>query len=87
MSFLYFFYSNNKNTASIAKKRLNYIISKNQKNNFQISNLKNLKNDIIFTIKKYLKTDSKLYNVEINEKKNKNFYILELYINFLKKDK
>ncbi|WP_343183876.1 cell division topological specificity factor MinE [Buchnera aphidicola (Ceratovacuna keduensis)] len=87
MSFLYFFYSNNKNTANIAKKRLNYIISKKQKKNFKVNNLKKLKNDIIMSMKKHLKIDYKMYNLKINEKKNKNFYILELYINLLKKDK
>ncbi|BGI51450.1 MAG: hypothetical protein BucCj_2060 [Buchnera aphidicola (Ceratovacuna japonica)] len=87
MSFLYFFYSNNTNTAIIAKKRLNYIISKKKKSNSHISYLKNFKNDIIVAMKKHFKADSKNCDIEINEKKDKHFYILELYINFFKKKK
>ncbi|WP_343189778.1 cell division topological specificity factor MinE [Buchnera aphidicola] len=85
MSFLYFFYSNHKKTANIAKKRLNYIISKKKRNSFKINCLKNLKNDILTAVKKNLKTDINICKIKMNEKKNKSFYIIELNINFLEK--
>ncbi|WP_343188925.1 cell division topological specificity factor MinE [Buchnera aphidicola (Chaitoregma tattakana)] len=85
MSFLYFFYSNKKNSANIAKKRLSYVISEDGKNNLHINYLNNLKNDILIVVRKYLKVDSKTCNIEVNEKKNKSFYILEFNVKFFKK--
>ncbi|CAL4321487.1 cell division topological specificity factor MinE [Buchnera aphidicola] len=68
MSFLEFFLSRKKNTAQIAKKRLQIIIKNNTNNINYCKYFVNLKKELFFVIEKYIKITPKIFNVQINQK-------------------
>ena len=79
MALLDFFLSRKKNTASIAKQRLQIIVAERRKGSHEPHYLPQLKNEILEVICKYIKTDSKMITVQIEQKKD-DISILELNV-------
>ncbi|QCI26784.1 cell division topological specificity factor MinE [Buchnera aphidicola (Thelaxes californica)] len=80
MSLLNFFISKKKkNTANIARKRLQIIVAESRKNNIEPGYLPQLKHEIIQVIQKYVKINSNMITVQL-DKKDKDICILELNI-------
>ncbi|QCI27224.1 cell division topological specificity factor MinE [Buchnera aphidicola] len=75
MSLLDFFLFRKKNTAYIAKKRLQVIFSK--KNIIHPKYFFKLKKEILSVVDKYIKITPNIINVKTNQK-NPNIFILEL---------
>ncbi|CAL4322708.1 Cell division topological specificity factor [Buchnera aphidicola (Eriosoma lanigerum)] len=80
MPLLSFFISNNKQTANVAKQRLQIIIAKNRKiNNYEPDYFPMLKNEILLVLSKYINIHPNMIKIHLEQKK-KNISILELNI-------
>ncbi|ANF17080.1 cell division topological specificity factor MinE [Buchnera aphidicola (Schlechtendalia chinensis)] len=79
MALLDFFLSRKKNTATIAKERLQIIVAERRKKDFEPNYLPQLKQEILRVICKYVKVDPKLISVQLDQK-GKDISILELNV-------
>ncbi|AKC32052.1 cell division topological specificity factor MinE [Candidatus Pantoea carbekii] len=79
MVLLDFFLSHKKNTASIAKERLQIIVAERRKDNSQPHYLTQLKRDILEVICKYVKIDPDMVTVQLDQKGD-DIFILELNV-------
>ncbi|QJC34425.1 cell division topological specificity factor MinE [Enterobacteriaceae endosymbiont of Donacia crassipes] len=87
MNIINFFLSRKRKTANIAKKRLQIIISEESKKGYIYPcYIIQLKKEILKVISKYTKINSKMINIEMDDKKN-NISTLELNIILPKKKK
>ncbi|CAL4322527.1 cell division topological specificity factor MinE [Buchnera aphidicola] len=79
MTLLDFFLSRNKNTAYIAKERLQLIVSERKKCQSLPDCFPQLKQEILSVICKYVHIDPNMIKIQLNHK-NKNVSIIELNI-------
>ncbi|CAL4042829.1 Cell division topological specificity factor [Buchnera aphidicola (Phyllaphis fagi)] len=79
MTLLDFFTSRNTNTADIAKKRLQIIISKKKRNMIHPKYILDLQKELFSVICKYIKIDPTMITIQLDQKKS-NVSILELNI-------
>lgn len=79
MALLDFFLSRHKNTANIAKKRLQIIVAEQRKKNNQPDYFPQLKREILSVICKYVNIEPNMVTVQL-EQKNQDISILELNI-------
>lgn len=79
MSLLDFFLSRNKNTANIAKERLQIIIAEQRKYKNEPDYFPKLKQEILSVISKYVNIEPNMVSVQL-EQKNTDISILELNI-------
>ncbi|VFP78694.1 Cell division topological specificity factor [Candidatus Erwinia haradaeae] len=81
MPLLDFFLSRKKNTAHIAKERLQIIVAERRGANYEPHYLAQLKKELLEVIGKYLKIDPEMLKVRLDQK-DQNISILELNITF-----
>ncbi|QCI22190.1 cell division topological specificity factor MinE [Buchnera aphidicola] len=79
MALLDFFLSRHKNTANIAKERLQIIIAEQRKYNNEPDYFPQLKREILSVICKYVNIEPNMVTVQL-EQKNQDISILELNI-------
>ncbi len=79
MALLDFFLSRNKNTANVAKERLQIIIAEQRKYNNEPDYFPQLKREILSVICKYVNIEPNMVTVQL-EQKNEDISILELNI-------
>ncbi|XBC37456.1 MAG: cell division topological specificity factor MinE [Buchnera aphidicola (Meitanaphis microgallis)] len=79
MALLDFFLSRKKNTANIAKERLQIIVAERRKKDDEPNYLPELKREILQVICKYVKIDPKMISVQLDHK-GKDISILELNV-------
>ncbi|MXP67377.1 cell division topological specificity factor MinE [Pantoea sp. Aalb] len=79
MALLDFFLSRKKNTANIAKERLQIIVAERRKHDSEPHYLPQLKRDILDVICKYVKIDPDMVTVQLEHKEN-DISILELNV-------
>ncbi|XBC42088.1 MAG: cell division topological specificity factor MinE [Buchnera aphidicola (Meitanaphis elongallis)] len=79
MALLDFFLSRKKNTANIAKERLQIIVAERRKKDDEPNYLPELKREILQVICKYIKIDPKMISVQLDHK-GKDISILELNV-------
>ncbi|CAJ0991867.1 cell division topological specificity factor MinE [Pantoea sp. Nvir] len=79
MALLDFFLSQKKNTANIAKERLQIIVAERRKGDSEPHYLPQLKRDILEVICKYVKIDPDMVTVQL-EQKGDDISILELNV-------
>ncbi|AEH39796.1 cell division topological specificity factor [Buchnera aphidicola (Cinara tujafilina)] len=79
MALLDFFLLRKKNTANIAKERLQIIIAKQNKNFNEPNYFPQLKNELLIVISKYIKITPEMITIQL-EQKGINISILELNI-------
>ncbi|MXP56185.1 cell division topological specificity factor MinE [Pantoea sp. Mhis] len=82
MALLKFFLSHKKNTANIAKERLQIIVAEHRKARNEPHYLPQLKRDILKVICKYVKINPEMVTVQLEHKQD-NISILELNIALL----
>lgn len=80
MALLDFFLSRNKNTAHVAKERLQIIIAEQRKYDNEPDYFPQLKREILSVICKYVNIKPNMVTLQV-EQKNKDIAILELNIN------
>lgn len=81
MALLDFFLSRKKNTANIAKERLQIIVAERRTIDDKMNYIPQLKIEILNVICKYIKIDPDMVKVNI-DKKNRDISILELNVMF-----
>ncbi|VFP86898.1 Cell division topological specificity factor [Candidatus Erwinia haradaeae] len=86
MALLDCFISRKKNTASIAKQRLQIIVAERRKGEAEPQYLPQLKIDLLKVIGKYFKINPHMLNVKLDQK-YEDISILELNITFPETDK
>ncbi|CAL4322582.1 Cell division topological specificity factor [Buchnera aphidicola (Eriosoma grossulariae)] len=79
MALLDFFLYNKKQTANIAKQRLQIIIAEHRKNNQEPDYFPTLKNEILLILSKYVNVNPNMIQINLEYNK-KNISILELNI-------
>ncbi|QIE02036.1 cell division topological specificity factor MinE [Buchnera aphidicola] len=79
MALLDFFLSRNKNTANVAKERLQIIVAEQRKYDNEPDYLPQLKREILSVICKYVNIEPNMVTVQL-EQNNKDISILELNI-------
>ncbi len=79
MALLDFFLSRKKQTANIAKERLQIIVAERRRGNTQPPYLPDLKRDILSVICKYIQIDSDMLHVQF-EQKDDDISVLELNV-------
>lgn len=79
MALLDFFLSRNKNTANVAKKRLQIIVAEQRKYKHEPDYFPQLKREILSVICKYVNIEPNMITVQL-EQKNEDISILELNI-------
>ncbi len=79
MALLDFFLSRKKNTASIAKERLQIIVAERRRSDAEPHYLPQLKRDILEVICKYVKIDPDMVTVQLDQKGD-DISILELNV-------
>ena len=79
MALLDFFLSRNKNTANVAKERLQIIVAERRKIQNEPDYFPQLKREILSVICKYVNIDPKMVTIQL-EQKNEEISILELNI-------
>lgn len=79
MALLDFFLSRKKNTASIAKERLQIIVAERRRGDSEPHYLPQLKRDILDVICKYVKIDPEMVSVQL-EQKGEDISVLELNV-------
>ncbi|WP_422667245.1 cell division topological specificity factor MinE [Buchnera aphidicola] len=79
MTLLDFFLSRNKNTADIAKKRLQIIVAEQRKYKSKPDYLPQLKQEILLVICKYVNIDPNMITIELDQR-NEDISVLELNI-------
>ncbi|WP_075431948.1 cell division topological specificity factor MinE [Buchnera aphidicola] len=79
MALLDFFLLRKKNTANIAKERLQIVIAKNNKSLNEPNYFPQLKNELLVVVSKYIKITPEMITIQL-EQKNTNISILELNI-------
>jgi len=79
MALLDFFLSRKKNTANIAKERLQIIVAERRRGNNEPHYLPQLKKDILEVICKYVKIDPEMLSVKLDQKDD-DISILELNV-------
>ncbi|QIQ41350.1 MAG: cell division topological specificity factor MinE [Buchnera aphidicola (Aphis urticata)] len=79
MALLDFFLSRNKNTAHIAKERLQIIVAERRKFQNEPDYFPQLKREILAVICKYVNIDPNMVTIQL-EQKNKDISILELNV-------
>lgn len=79
MSLLDFFLSRKKNTAYIAKKRLQMVLFKQKQCVNYSRHFIKLKQEILFTVDKYIQTKPNIFTVRADQK-DPNVFILELRV-------
>lgn len=79
MALLDFFLLRKKNTANIAKERLQIIIAKQNKNFNEPNYFPKLKSELLIVISKYMKITPEMITIQL-EQKDTNISILELNI-------
>ncbi|CAL4042902.1 Cell division topological specificity factor [Buchnera aphidicola (Takecallis arundicolens)] len=79
MSLLDFFLSRKKNTAHIAKKRLQMVFFKQKQYVHYSRHFIKLKKEILFTVDKYIQMKPNIFTVHANQK-DPNVFILELRV-------
>ena len=79
MALLDFFLSRKKNTASIAKERLQIIVAERRRSDAEPHYLPQLKRDILEVICKYVQIDPEMVSVQL-EQKGDDISILELNV-------
>ena len=79
MALLDFFLLRKKNTANIAKERLQIVIAKKNKSLNEPNYFPQLKNELLVVVSKYIKITPKMITIQL-EQKNTNISILELNI-------
>lgn len=79
MALLDFFLSRKKNTANIAKERLQIIVAERRKGDSEPHYLPQLKRDILEVICKYVKIDPDMVTVQLDQK-GEDISILELNV-------
>ncbi|XBC43121.1 MAG: cell division topological specificity factor MinE [Buchnera aphidicola (Meitanaphis flavogallis)] len=79
MALLDFFLSRKKNTANIAKERLQIIVAERRQKDNEPNYLPELKQEILRVICKYIKVDPKMISVQLDHKE-KDISILELNV-------
>lgn len=79
MALLDFFLSRNKNTANVAKERLQIIVAEQRKYNNEPDYFPQLKREILSVICKYVNIEPNMVTVQL-EQKNADISILELNI-------
>ena len=79
MALLDFFLSRNKNTANVAKERLQIIVAEQRKYNNEPDYFPQLKREILSVICKYVNIEPNMVRVQL-EQKNEDISILELNI-------
>lgn len=80
MYFLDFFLSRKKNTANIAKKRLQIIIAEERQNYEKPDYFPKLKKELLIVIAKYVKIEPDTLTIQLSQKDN-DISILEVNIN------
>ncbi|VFP80458.1 cell division topological specificity factor MinE [Candidatus Erwinia haradaeae] len=85
MAFLNYFISRKKNTASIAKQRLQIIVAERRKGESEPHYLPQLKIDLLKVIDKYFVINPNMLNVKLDQK-YEDISILELNITFPETD-
>ncbi|VFP86142.1 cell division topological specificity factor MinE [Candidatus Erwinia haradaeae] len=85
MAFLNYFISRKKNTASIAKQRLQIIVAERRKGESEPHYLPQLKIDLLKVIDKYFIINPHMLNVKLDQK-YEDISILELNITFPETD-
>jgi len=81
MTLLDFFLSKKKNTANIAKERLQIIVAERRKIDSEPKYLPKLKKEILQVICKYVKVNPKMIKIQLDQNK-KDIAILELNVTF-----
>lgn len=81
MALLDFFLSRKKNTANIAKERLQIIVAERRKGEHEPHFLPQLKRDILEVICKYVKIDPEMVTVQLDNKGD-DISVLELNVTF-----
>lgn len=79
MALLDFFLSRKKNTANIAKERLQIIVAERRRGDAEPHYLPQLKRDILDVICKYVKIDPEMVSVQL-EQKGEDISVLELNV-------
>ncbi|ALD15272.1 cell division topological specificity factor MinE [Buchnera aphidicola] len=79
MALLDFFLSRNKNTAHVAKERLQIIVAERRKFQNEPDYFPQLKREILSVICKYVNIDPNMVTIQL-EQKNKDISILELNV-------
>lgn len=79
MALLDFFLSRKKNTANIAKERLQIIVAERRRNDSEPHYLPQLKQDILEVICKYVQIDPEMVTVQL-EQKGDDISVLELNV-------
>ncbi|QIQ41913.1 MAG: cell division topological specificity factor MinE [Buchnera aphidicola (Microlophium carnosum)] len=79
MALLDFFLSRNKNTANVAKERLQIIVAEQRRYNHEPDYFPKLKSEILSVICKYVNIEPNMITVQL-EQKNEDISILELNI-------
>ncbi len=79
MALLDFFLSRKKNTANIAKERLQIIVAERRRGDTEPHYLPQLKRDILEVICKYVKIDPEMVSVQLDQK-GEDISILELNV-------
>lgn len=79
MALLDFFLSRNKNTAHVAKERLQIIVAEQRKFQNEPDYFPQLKNEILSVICKYVNIDPNMVTIQL-EQKNDDISILELNV-------
>ncbi|QCI17721.1 cell division topological specificity factor MinE [Buchnera aphidicola (Acyrthosiphon lactucae)] len=79
MALLDFFLSRNKNTANVAKERLQIIVAEQRKYNNEPDYFPQLKREILSVICKYVNIEPNMITVQLDQK-NEDISILELNI-------
>ncbi|MGV3344391.1 cell division topological specificity factor MinE [Enterobacteriaceae bacterium LUAb1] len=79
MALLDFFLSRKKNTASIAKERLQIIVAERRRGDSEPHYLPQLKQDILDVICKYVKINPEMVNVQLEQREG-DISILELNV-------
>ncbi|CAL4323252.1 cell division topological specificity factor MinE [Buchnera aphidicola] len=79
MALLDFFLSRNKNTAHVAKERLQIIVAEQRKFKNEPEYFPQLKREILFVISKYVNIDPHMVTIQLEQKKE-DISILELNV-------
>lgn len=79
MALLDFFLSRKKNTANIAKERLQIIVAERRRNDTEPHYLPQLKRDILDVICRYVKIDPDMVSVQLDQK-GEDISVLELNV-------
>lgn len=85
MALLDFFLSRKKNTANIAKERLQIIVAERRRNQSTPDYLPQLKEELLQVICKYIKVDPSMINLQF-EQKTEDISVLELNVTLPEND-